>query len=179
MEGHLCRIKGCKNILKKTSGQICQAHRSRFFRHKTYDISPNWANLKKGTPCLSPLGYFRISINGERIFHHRYVMEQHLGRKLLKGERIHHVNGIKTDNRIENLKLFNGQSNHLMNCHNNIWEKRQIRPKYTPEIISDISIRFSKPLGFFNVCFCNKPIRTKNLCDKHSVWAFRHKSLLF
>lgn len=43
------------------------------------------------------------------ILEHRYVMEQHIGRKLHSEETVHHVNGDRYDNRLENLELFSSR----------------------------------------------------------------------
>jgi hypothetical protein len=55
-------------------------------------------------------GYFGRSrtVNGrqEKQLQHRFVMEQYLGRELLAGENVHHLNGVRHDNRIENLELW-------------------------------------------------------------------------
>lgn len=51
------------------------------------------------------------------IYEHRLLMELHIGRNLSPSERVHHINGIKTDNRIENLELFKNSSQHMRNRH--------------------------------------------------------------
>ena len=43
---------------------------------------------------------------------HRFIMEQHIGRPIEPLEEVHHINNIRNDNRIENLKLFKNNSEH-------------------------------------------------------------------
>ena len=40
------------------------------------------------------------------VFEHILVMEEYLGRHLIPGENIHHINGQRADNRLENLELW-------------------------------------------------------------------------
>ena len=55
------------------------------------------------------MGYKLIKGRGE----HLIVTEKFLKRKLTKKERVHHLNEIKSDNRIENLMLFKSDSEHI------------------------------------------------------------------
>lgn len=50
--------------------------------------------------------YRKVKVRGENIDEHRYIMESHLGRKLNRHEVVHHENGNKLDNRIENLEVM-------------------------------------------------------------------------
>jgi len=55
-----------------------------------------------------PVDYPGARRNGKygQILEHRKVMQDSLGRAMLPDENVHHVNGDRTDNRIENLELW-------------------------------------------------------------------------
>lgn len=50
--------------------------------------------------------YKTMTINGKQVRVHRHLMEQHLGRKLMSWEHVHHINGDPHDNRLENLAVL-------------------------------------------------------------------------
>lgn len=59
---------------------------------------------------LSGNGYLHINIDGRRVKNHRIIWEMHNGR-IPEGMEIDHINHIKTDNRIENLRLVSHKQN--------------------------------------------------------------------
>jgi hypothetical protein len=81
--------------------------------------APHWKGGK--TTCM---GYVQIgnTVTG-RVLEHRAVMEAHIGRKLRPDEVVHHINGNKRDNRIENLRVMT-RAEHLLEHKNEIFANR-------------------------------------------------------
>jgi hypothetical protein len=78
-------------------------------KHLGY-VPPNRRNRRKQTPgggrWRNPDGYVMVRREGANHREHRLVMEQVLGRPLKSWENVHHINGIRHDNRPENLELW-------------------------------------------------------------------------
>lgn len=100
----IAQVLGCSVT---HAGRLMQKHNLEY-KHTT----------AKNYKTKNRAGYILTLVHGPRrkgatkwgyMYEHRIVMEQHLGRYLRRGEHVHHINGNKADNRIENLVLLRHQ----------------------------------------------------------------------
>lgn len=111
-----CSVQGCEK--PHAARGFCNTHWRIWRRNGDPQVHRRNAN---GEGSVTKAGYVVVFHDGKPQRLHRLVMEQHLGRKLLPWpqETVHHINGDRSDNRIENLELRSGNHgpNRRMVCN--------------------------------------------------------------
>lgn len=116
-------------------GSLCRGHLSQQARGTA--LKPLKTIRKKGEGWYTEDGYKCFMIDGRKIAEHRLVMEKHLGRVLVEGENVHHINGVRDDNRIENLELWNTTQPCGQRSLDKIAYALEILELYAPELLKE------------------------------------------
>lgn len=93
-------------------------------RQQAYDGAPGGSTEKKS-------GYRYRSLFKRTYLEHRLVMEHMLGRALYPDETVHHRNGVRSDNRPENLELWSSWQPRGQRVEDKVAWAREVLARYT------------------------------------------------
>ncbi len=174
-----CRITGCEN--KILHGDLCQLHYNRRRRGIPLDLPKGFQSLNRSGWIHK--GYKWLMDDGKEMMEHRFVVEKAIGRKLTRDEVVHHKNGIKSDNRLDNLEVLSRGEHTTL--HNGVSRPCKVCGKITQDGTKDYcgshwyklkrslhrqKIKLGQPCSI-----CGDLVLAKGLCGNHYAQTRRAK----
>lgn len=131
-----CTVDKCKK--KHVARGMCQMHYRRvaLYDHPEEVMATGYISIDKYV--LLHIPNHPMANKGGNVYEHRLVMAEHLGRWLRKGESVHHKNGIRNDNRIENLELWSKTQPAGQRVEDKVKYAIEILEQYAPEYLAKV-----------------------------------------
>lgn len=103
----LCSVEACAKSVASVARGFCHQHDYKFKRYGDPLAGRTFSPRGKGSTYVDSNGYVvERDGSGRKVLQHRRVLAEILGRGLTRFENVHHINGIRDDNRPENLELW-------------------------------------------------------------------------
>ena len=112
--GRYCSMK-CRNSNPEFLYRIEVSRRKacKRLRDRSPEQHPQW----RGGLSHRADGYILQRVNKRAVLQHRHVIETSIGRKLKRLEYVHHRNGNKQDNRLDNLRVMTAKEHSTWHVH--------------------------------------------------------------